>query len=131
VKIVETFPPNVDKIRAVFPLTGHELFAYGDTIYHPRGGKLPPALIAHEEVHGRQQGDDVEGWWARYLVDPNFRLKMELEAHRVEYQLMVGTARTRNMRRLALSHIARKLSAPLYGRLITFDKAKKALKAEK
>lgn len=128
-EVVHEFPPNVEAIRKVFPLRGYELFAYGDKIYHPQGTKLPRSIIAHEEVHQVQQGNDVESWWDRYLTDIDFRLTMELAAHRVEYRVMLEDARTRNVRRICLAHVARKLSAPLYGRMITLEKAKRALKA--
>jgi len=129
-KIVHEWPPNIVDIRAKFPVKAGVLFAYGDTIYHPSGTKLPRAIIAHEEVHQSQQGNDVDEWWARYLVSPSFRLKMELEAHRVEYRVMLEDAPNRSFRRLALSHVAKKLSAPLYGGLITFQRARAALKAD-
>lgn len=129
-KIVHSFPPNEAAIRRVFRLTGGEIFAYGDTIYNPGGEKLPAALIAHEEVHERQQGSDVESWWERYLESPRFRLRMELEAHRVEYRVMLELATSRNHRRLCLSHVAKKLAAPLYGRLVKFEDAKKMIKED-
>lgn len=128
-KIVHEFPPNIEEIRKVFPLQGYEMFAYGDTIYHPEGTKLPQYLIDHEEVHEKQQGDDVEGWWARYLVDPKFRFEMELEAHRAEYRSMIVGA-DRRIRRFALKLVAKKLAAPLYGRLCTLAQAKKLLKED-
>jgi len=44
------------------------------------------ALIAHEEVHARQQRATgwFAWWWWRYLTDEAFRLDAELEAYRVQ-----------------------------------------------
>ena len=131
-KIVESWPPNIDSIRKVFTVNRGIVFAYGDTIYNPGGETLSGAVIAHEGVHETQQGDDVKGWWERYLVDAHFRFQQELEAHRMEYQVMIASAPSRNFRRLALSHVAKKLSAPLYGvggaGLVSFKRARDLLR---
>lgn len=131
-KIVEKYPPNIRAIKSMFALPVGVVFAYGDTIYNPSGEKLSEAIIAHEEVHQGQQGEDVKGWWERYLVDAHFRFHQELQAHRKEYQVMLAHAPSRNFRRLALSHIAHKLSAPMYGvggaGLTTFKRARDLLR---
>lgn len=127
-RIVIGFPPNIESILEVFPITGSEIFAYGDTIYNPSGASLTPALIAHEGVHSRQQGDDVEGWWDRYLVDEKFRFQQELEAHQQEYKTFSHFHRDRNTRFHYLAAIAKRLAGKLYGSLVSAKDARKLIK---
>ena len=122
-QIVVDFPPNIDAIRKRFLLSGREIFAYGDKIYSPGSDTLPDELIRHEEVHERQQGDDPEGWWERFLRDDAFRLSQEMEAHIVEYQTICKTVLDRNERVKVAAHIAHKISSWTYGRMITYRKA--------
>lgn len=127
--IVIDYPPNFDAIDAAFHVRGKPvLFAWGSRIYNPRGVIIPPELIAHEAVHGRRQGHDVEGWWRRYLEDANFRLREEVEAHRAEYQWLLDHA-PRRERRAALKQVAARLSGPLYGQMVTPKRARAILAA--
>jgi hypothetical protein len=135
VRIVVAEPPMIEEIDAAFHVRGKPiLFAFGDRIYNPGGVYVPPELMAHEFVHGERQGHQVGEWWRRYIADPAFRLEEEIPAHIAEYRAICARERSkwvseRNMRRTAAAHVARKLSAPLYGRLITFEAAKKLLQA--
>ena len=113
-EIVQAWPPNIDAIRETFPLTGHEIFAYGNRIYSPGADTLPLSLIAHEEVHQAQQGNDVESWWDRYLTDTAFRLQMEVEAHRVECRVACSQTKDREYQWRIRMLIARKLASPIY-----------------
>lgn len=124
-KIVNSRPPNFEKVAAAFK-GAHSpgvIFCYGDTIYHPGGGPLSASLIAHENVHSARQGKDPEGWWDRYIADPQFRFIEELLAHRIEYAV-ASKGMTRNQRRQCLRPIARRLSSSLYGGLVSPDQAK-------
>lgn len=125
------FPPNFDFIRAHFPMAGKRtVFAMGDKIYVPSGIKLSPAIYAHELVHcDRQLKLGVETWWQKYVEDVNFRYWEELLAHRTEYRKLIENNPGRPMRRAHLAETAKKLSHKLYGPMITFDKAKKAIEA--
>ena len=127
--IVKDFPPNIDDIRAVLPITGREIFAYGNVIYNPSGARLGPELIAHERVHFRQQGLFPKRWWKKFLKSPEFRLEQELEAHREEYRVFCLTHRDRNAQSGFLRLIARRLAAPMYGGLITAFEAAKEIGA--
>jgi hypothetical protein len=51
--IIVARPPNFEQIHAAFPRADKPgvMFAYDGKIYNPSGGIIPPALIAHEEVH--------------------------------------------------------------------------------
>jgi hypothetical protein len=126
--IVNEFPPNIDDIKKVFPITGKEIFAYGNTIYNPTGVALPPWLIAHEEVHQAQQAGDPAWWWGHYLDDPQFRFEQELEAHIEEYRVFCTAPSDRTGRRLYLRNIARRLSSPMYGNMVSYDKARRLIK---
>lgn len=130
-KITVDYPPNFEQIDRAFGPLGHKsiLYAYGDTIYNPMDVVIAPQLIAHEEMHGIQQmqHESAESWWDLYLSNKAFRLYEETLAHRAEYQHMVSNAPNRFGRRMALKHVAQRLAAPLYGRIITTANAKKEL----
>ena len=113
--ISKEFPPNIDDIREAFPLTGNEIFAYDNVIYHPGPGHLTAPLIAHECVHFAQQGDDPAGWWARYLEDAEFRYDQELEAHREELRVFVKLTRRRDAHWKYARQLGERLASPVYG----------------
>lgn len=120
-------PPNYTSIRAVFPAASNEgvIFAYGDKIYNPSGVKIPKEIIDHELVHCKRQIEmGVVLWWEKYLDDPAFRYYEEVLAHRAEYKSFCARQTSRNQRRTALKFIAKRLSSSLYGKIVTFDKAK-------
>jgi hypothetical protein len=108
--IVTDFPPNIAKITAVFPrLPETVCFTYGDKIYFPNGTELAGDLMAHEEVHKKQQGNNPEAWWDRYLIDKAFRQEQEVEAYAVQY-LFVKARRPLNMAKRYLDMFAHTLS---------------------
>lgn len=126
--IKHEYPPNLAQIEAAFgPIGPTVIFTYAPDIYVPNGGSLSKPLVAHEEVHLRQQGDDPDPWWDRYLADPEFRFREELEAHRAEWETARPLIRDRNRRALFLNAIARRLASPLYGSLVTFREARHAI----
>jgi hypothetical protein len=126
-RIVVDYPPIYDRIAKAFPLRGREIFAFSDTIYNPGGYDIPLWLVAHEEVHQKQQGDDAEGWWDRYLVDTEFRYEMEFEAHQQEYRSYCKHVKDRNARVKYLNLVAGKLAAPLYGSVVSVREAKRRI----
>ena len=137
-KIVREYherPPNYEAILAVFPGAAGEgiVFAYGD-IYNPSGLKLPPELIAHEKVHCERQIEmGVEAWWDCYLVDGAFRFNEELLAHIAEYKSIMSKYNYKDhaigrVRQRAIEHVARKLAAPLYDRMVTVHQAITAIR---
>ena len=127
-KVVKAYPPNYAKIVSVLPgAVKHGIvFTYGDTVYAPSGVELPPEIMAHEAMHCQRQ-HDPEAWWAQYLADPQFRMVEELYAHAVEYEFLASQG-NRHQRRGALVLVAKKLSAPLYGRLLTPAQAQKLIR---
>lgn len=125
VRIVIDYPPLFDEIDAAFAVRGKPIiYAWGRTIYNPMNILVTPALACHEGVHCGQQGDDIEGWWLRYIDDPEFRLAQEIEAHQAEYDWMVRSG-TRFERRRAKKVVAGKLSSPVYGGLVTRAQAER------
>jgi len=131
-KIIRAFPPNYPVLKRAFNLdqAAGVIFSYGDRIFIPnQRTPLPPQLVAHEAVHGERQlshPDGVDGWWQWYVERAQFRLDEEVLAHRAEYawhRLNEG----RGGRERALTHIALRLSGPLYNRMIDFAKAKELI----
>lgn len=106
----------LDRILAVFPKASEPgvIFAFGDTIYNPSGINIPPALLAHEEVHGKRQKATVEQWWESYLTDPEFRYNEELHAHAAEFKVQLRSTPDRNDRAKLMMATAQRLLAPLY-----------------
>jgi len=127
-EVVQDWPPNIEAIRAVLPVTERNIFAYGGKIYSPSRGDLSRELIAHERVHFQQQGDLVDLWWEMFLADPEFRLTQEIPAHKAEYTEFCRNCKDRNRQVEYLRSLARRLSAPMYGGMIDFKQAMKAIR---
>jgi hypothetical protein len=114
--IIVDRPPNFEQIQATFPKASDSgvLFAYDNTIYNPSGIVVPPALIAHEEIHlHRQRNVGPYIWWERYLSDSEYRYNEELLAHVAEFK-MQRVAKDRNFGARLLMSTALRLVAPLY-----------------
>ncbi len=125
-KVVFGYPPNIGKIKAKLNPSIRAIFTYGDTIFVPDSGRLDEALTAHEETHMRQQGEDSEGWWDKYLESEQFRLQQELEAYRKQYKVF-KKGKDRNKIFMFLHKIATDLSGELYGNIISYEEAKKKI----
>lgn len=118
-KIIKELPPIYEDILAAGMLPTHgAIYAYGDTIYNPSGGFISDHTIAHEETHCRQQGDDPNAWWGRYLDDQYFRINQEAEAYAYQFKFLCQTVKDRNQRDRILQDMARVLSSPTYGSVI-------------
>ncbi len=114
--IVIGYPPNFEQIKAVFPKAQGSgiLFAHDACIYNPSGIVVPPALIAHEEVHlNRQRDGGSTRWWELYLTDNEFRYNEELLAHVAEFKAL-RAGNDRNFVARMLLSTALRLVAPLY-----------------
>jgi hypothetical protein len=129
VRVVRGYPPNIAEIRARLKPGPRTVFAYGDVVYSPSSWTLPPDLLAHEAVHSQQQrrAGGPEAWWRRYIDEPQFRLDQEVEAYRA--QLAAASPLQRAERRRLLARIVRDLSGPLYGNLVSSDRARALLEA--
>ena len=114
-EVVIDYPPIYDEIKSAFPLVGRGvIFAWGSKIYNPSNVNIPAQLIAHERTHGRRQGNDVSGWWRRYLDEKEFRLVEEIAAHITELEYLLGPNPNRQMKRQNLRSISKRLAFPLY-----------------
>ncbi len=131
--VVVGVPPLFDLIDAKFHIKGKPvIFAWNDTIFNPSGAPVSNELGCHELVHCRQQNGDPEAWWRRYIDDAEFRLAQEIPAHRVEYGefcLHNRNDKLRNNRRHYLHLVAARLASPLYGNLVTYERARALIKA--
>ncbi len=127
--VVNDWPPNINEIRAVLPVTERNIFAYDGKIFNPGGGKLGPELHAHEAVHFEQQRViGVEAWWVKFLADEKFRLAQEIPAHKAEYREFCKFNRDRNDQARCLRALGQRLAAPMYGGIITVNEAMKRIR---
>lgn len=113
--IVNERPPNFELIHLHFPNADKPgvMFAYDGKIYNPSGIHVPPALVAHEEVHLiRQRLTSPSEWWNKYILDGEFRYVEELHAHVAE--LKAQQTRDRNLMTKLIMSTAARLVAPLY-----------------
>lgn len=125
--VLKKFPPNFQEIHKALKPEKGTVFCYGPIIYNPDGVHLDYPLVAHEEVHARQQGKDPESWWKRYLVDEAFRLSQEVPAYQVQFREGKRILKDRNQRAQMLSWLAKELSGSRYGEMITYAEAYKAI----
>lgn len=123
-RIVNERPPVWEAACALWPIADKKvIFCWGDIIYNPNGAVVGPSLVAHEKVHRDRQGDRVEAWWERYLTDARFRLDEEIPAHQAEYDWFKKSLKNRDQIALELLYIAEKLASPIYGNLVSVQRA--------
>lgn len=131
-KFVHGVPPIYDEICERFPVRGLPvIFAWGDIIFNPQRANITAELLAHEKVHMQQQGSDIVGWWRRYLKDDAFRLDQECPAHVTEYWTYCHRnpqGKMRAARRVCLHLISSRLASDLYGPMIRYEEARRAIK---
>lgn len=117
-RIVNALPPLFDKIDAKFGIVGKDvIFAWGGSIYNPRGVPVTTPLMVHERIHSDRQEHlgGPEKWWLRYIEDDEFRLREEVAAHIGEYQThlrLVGDS-SGNRQKYGLS-TALRMCSPVY-----------------
>jgi hypothetical protein len=118
-----------EEIDAAFAVAGKPvIFTFGDTIFNPEGIEIGKSLVVHEGVHAERQGDVPGDWWRRYIAEPEFRLAEEIPAHRAEWAAIKSVHRDPNRQIRHLVAIAGRLSGPLYGGLISFQEAVRAIR---
>lgn len=121
------------------------VFTYGNKIYIPSGERISDNLLVHEKVHVGQQlfytppqvtpleegkpmpKEGPDGWWDRYLKDPEFRLSQEVEAYREQYRYFCDRHSNYRKQGAFLAAIAQDLSGPMYGEILSFDEAIKLI----
>lgn len=124
-KILETPPPNFAEIKQYFDVDKYKpVFCYGDTIFNPYKTQIPIDIQIHEEVHSKQQSEysNPSFWWQCYLLDKDFRAKMETEAYAVQWQWVKDNLPAKASKE-ALNEFAENLSSPLYDLDITTSQA--------
>jgi hypothetical protein len=124
-KVIRAYPPNFSELAKVFPIKGKPgiLYAWGDRLYNPSGVKVTPWILAHEETHGSQQMHfGLDEWWWNYINKADFRRIEEVLAHRYEWLAYSGPDPD-----AYLDMMSKRLSSPLYGRLLTYDAARRAI----
>ena len=113
----------MERYKEKFAITDDTIFAYGDCIYTNHA--MPQDILIHEMCHLNQQAlIGLDNWVEQFLNDPEFRLSMELEAYRVQLR----TIKDRNQRDRRRRESATNLSSALYGNIIDYEQAWKALK---
>lgn len=123
------YPPNYEEIKTRFDIEGKPVvFTYGDILYNPHEGGIPPHLIIHEKTHTKQQGNNPKEWWDRYLIDDKFRFDQEVEAYRNQYKFFKETTKDRNAVAKFLFKIASDLSGEIYGNLCTHTEAQQLIR---
>jgi len=124
-KVVVGRPPVYDQIvELIGRPPSNAVFTWGDTLFIPSEGirsQLDAALMEHENTHTRQQAraGGPEKWWERYLHELAFRLEQEAEAYQRQAAVVKVLGLPRHVRRNYERQLARDLSGPLYGHLLT------------
>lgn len=128
--IVHDYPPNFEIIKAVLPHASDRfVYCYGDKVYVPDGHEVTPDILFHESIHARQQGNDPDVWWKRYLTDRGFRLNQEVEAYGEQYAWLCAHVKGSNaFKKWALSSMADALSGVNYEGLMSYGAAESAIK---
>ena len=128
-RVINEKPPVYDKIVAAgMKPSNKTVFTYGDAIYNPHKLTLTADVVAHEEVHERQQGKDPEAWWDRCIADKAFQAEQEAEGYAAQYDLICKGVRDRNQRARIRYEVATILSGPIYGNRIGHNEAMDLLK---
>ena len=124
-QVVIDFPPNYEMIKNRFDIEGKSIvFTYGDKIFNPQGTHIADHVIEHEKVHMRQQEEmGIEEWWAKYLLNDEFRVSQETEAYQTQFDFIKKHVKDRNKQFNFLQLLARDLSSEMYGNAITKSKA--------
>jgi len=125
--VLKQYPPNFKMIHKKLSPPPGTIFCYGPIIYNPDGVHLDYPLIAHEEVHCRQQGESPDLWWRRYIADIPFRLSQEIPAYQIQYREGRKILKDRNKLAGWLSRLATELSGATYGNMMSYADAYKAI----
>jgi len=122
-------PPNWPELEKAFGVKwGEVVVTFGDTCYCKES--LSDDLVEHESLHVTQQTGYDGGptaWWARYMIDPEFRLSQELPAYKKQFNFIRKKVKDRNQRHKIAVQIAKILSGKTYGNLGNFDTILRAL----
>lgn len=129
--LIKGTPPIYNKIlEAGLTPTKNTVFTYGNDLYIQdiEEKDIDPVLLAHEETHTRQQGNDIEGWWDKYIHDEKFRYEQELEAYAYEYKKVIDMGFKDKFKKMALNAFATDLSSSMYGNICTLLEAESRIR---
>lgn len=102
------------------------IITYGDTAYSKK--RIPRIKYVHEKVHSKRQLKlGVDKWWDKYLKDKNFRLAEELLAYKKEVEWIYKQKADIGFRKKVIESMAQDLSSGMYGNIISYDNALKAI----
>jgi hypothetical protein len=132
-KIVKGLPPNYKYLKQHFPyIVGRPIaITYGDTMYATNDAPITEHLIAHEEVHSKDQlayKEGVDAYVNRFIADSQFRLEAELKAFIVQLRF-IKKKHGDHSALLMLPTFISQLSGPLYHNLLSPLEARKKLMA--
>lgn len=127
-EIVETFPPNIELIELALGKQPNSIFTYSGIIYNPSKRTILRDIHIHEEVHQKQQGENADAWYARYLTDKDFRLECEIEAYGEQYKFAKEHVHDTKLLKWALESMAFALSGKEYGSLVTYGQAESKIR---
>jgi len=127
-KIVHSRPPNYDLLALMLPVSDDFVYCYGDIIYNPSGKELPPDIIFHESIHKRQQGENIDLWYNKYITDPHFRFQQELEAYGEQYSFLCQHIQDPKFRAKQKESMALALSGEAYGNLVSYGEAESKIR---
>jgi hypothetical protein len=114
-----------------FNISKGTVWTVGDTLFNPDNSVIPDHLLAHEEVHSKQQSCmGVDEWWREYLDNAKFRLEQEVWAYKAQYKFICNTMKDKNYRFKNLHILATHLSSPLYGSLVSPEVARRLIMAK-
>ena len=91
---------------------------------------IPEEILEHEKVHVWQQTIRMskEEWWDKWLNDLEFRYEQELEGYRTQVAVVKERTKDRNRVFSYKVAIAKVLSGPMYGSIMSFNRVLRDLK---
>lgn len=115
-------------LKIIFPNAKMEevWLTFNKTIWCPSG--ITQDLIVHEKVHIEQQINLFNSviWWIRYIFSKRFRYSQELPAYKKQFEYL-KQGKDRNEIARIKTIIAKNLSHPLYGNMVSFEEAMREL----
>ena len=127
--IKKEHPPNWDRLVKAFGVEwGTICVAYDKDIYCGDKANLSPDVIVHESVHLARQEKDPVQWWESYMKNKEFRFTEELIAYHTQYDYLKDNVKDKNQLARFLFNLARDLSGPMYGGVVSHSEALRLIK---
>jgi len=131
-ELVSDYPPCWEAVHNAVPDADPKTsaFTYGNKIYVPeqKTEEIGATVLHHETQHSEQQDkSSPEAWWKKWIDDTQFRLDQEGEAYARQYWFFCSVKHDRNTRARMLHHLCANMSGDMYGRMCTYEEAKKII----